>query len=470
MIYQENISIGGRRYNRRLEMSDWRYSASALGLIKFFKAKNIAHEYEKRNLYYNFEDVSPRDNDELYLDFAEEYFNEFFHHTIIERALKEEVSDDNIKLINEKLAGNTVMKGLFKSLKYDGKNAAEISGIIDENRTEIIRQTFINSKKMYRKFANLNEFRREAGEVCRLLGYYADKGRKLRSLGFGFNKNSRSYSDEVEFDFIPFAFSKGTESVFINNNRDIPGLIKANQQFNSHILNNEEWRGYFFNYAKGSDFIDYGVEIIKKGMEVDSDENNYYSGMYIREEALKIFSEIRNGGEMDNIAKALGFYIKINENYYISIMKEVTDSILNLCDLDYLISILLKLENYSFVVSMLIKINLVIYVNSNKLEDKMQNKEKIKSSIASALGLVEKLKAADNSKKIKSYRHKLISALVANDYDRFIEIMLQLSSYTDTSFSFMHELIADFDGNKNLAYAFVNALIENDYKENKTDK
>ena len=60
--------------------------------------------------------------------------------------------------------------------------------------------------------------------------------------------------------------------------------------------------------------------------------------------------------------------------------------------------------------------------------------------------------------KIDAYRSKLIGALVANDNDRFIEIMLQLQSYTQVPFNFLHYLIRDFEGNKNLAYDFVNQL------------
>lgn len=94
----------------------------------------------------------------------------------------------------------------------------------------------------------------------------------------------------------------------------------------------------------------------------------------------------------------------------------------------------------------------------------MDKEKYLASSIKTAMSLVAKLKNSGNENKIKTYRHKLTAALVANDSDRFIEIMLQLSSYTETPFVFLHDLIADFDSHKNLAYAFVNALMENDYK------
>lgn len=199
-------------------------------------------------------------------------------------------------------------------------------------------------------------------------------------------------------------------------------------------------------------------------METDGDKNNYYSGVHLRESALRIFRELHERADSELIGKALKVYLKINETYYIYLMNEVTDCILNLCDLDELIQTLLKQKGHSFATAMMIRINEVIYRKLGRLEEGMEHQKLLKAGAATAHGLVKKLKETGSANKIKSYRHKLTSALVANDYDRFIEIMLQLSSYTETAFGFLHELISDFENNKNLAYAFVNALIENDYK------
>jgi len=470
LIFVEENSVGGISYDRRLVPSDWRYSAAALGMIRFFKAKDLPFSYQKRDLFYRYEDIAPGENDALYLDFAEEYFDELFHHVVVKRNLKKDPSEETIKLINEKLAGNTVMKKHFKGIKYDGSNKDEILRVLNENRLEILRETFVNGRKLYKKFINPKRFRKEPGSVCRLLGYYVDTGRKLRSLGFGFDKAARTHSDETEFDFIPFAFSKGLESIFINSNIDISGIISSNTLFNSKLLNADEWRGIFYNYTKGSELLNYDVEIVKKGMETDEDKNEYYSSVHLREASLRIFQELHKRGDKELIDKSLKVYIKINENYYIYLMDRVTDCILNLCDLDELIQTLLKQEGYSFATDMMIRINEVIYRKLKRLEEDMEQKKLLNAAAATANGLVKKLKETGSANKIKSYRHKLTSALVANDYDRFIEIMLQLSSYTETSFGFLHELISDFKNNKNLAYAFVNALSENDYKSEASNK
>lgn len=73
----------------------------------------------------------------------------------------------------------------------------------------------------------------------------------------------------------------------------------------------------------------------------------------------------------------------------------------------------------------------------------------------------------NSQKKIDSYRNKLLNSLIANDKDRFVEVMLQLSSYTETPFAFLHDLISRWDLDKNLAYDFVNQL---NYFDLKTDK
>ena len=89
----------------------------------------------------------------------------------------------------------------------------------------------------------------------------------------------------------------------------------------------------------------------------------------------------------------------------------------------------------------------------------MEEKVSLSGTFAAANAVVKYFESAGNKNKIKNYRQKLSSVLVAKDYDRFIEIMLQLSSYTDISFLFLHYLIQDFESNKNLAYNFVNQLV-----------
>ena len=143
----------------------------------------------------------------------------------------------------------------------------------------------------------------------------------------------------------------------------------------------------------------------------------------------------------------------------------VTNSILNNILLDDAIERIFKQENtnregirWRFCISQLIKINISLYKNIMNLEVDMRNENYLKSAYASGKEITEYFKAKKLNNKTNSYRQRLISCIIAHDYDRFIEIMLQLSSYTQKTFGFLHNLIRDFEGNKNLAYEFINSL------------
>lgn len=98
----------------------------------------------------------------------------------------------------------------------------------------------------------------------------------------------------------------------------------------------------------------------------------------------------------------------------------------------------------------------------------MVNEQYLKSAYRSAKEVTGYFKVKNLENKTKSYRQRLINSIVAKDYDRFIEIMLQLSSYTEISFNFLHDLIKDFEANKNLAYEFINSLGE--YKQESSNE
>ena len=62
--------------------------------------------------------------------------------------------------------------------------------------------------------------------------------------------------------------------------------------------------------------------------------------------------------------------------------------------------------------------------------------------------------------------------MAARDSRRVNDIMLQLSSYAQVDFQFMHVIFRDFDKHVNLLYHFTNQLnyfSENDEKETKED-
>ena len=459
--------IDGRSisFNRKIEPSDWRYSAAIVGMIRFFQDRNITYKIDGRYLYYNFEDISGDINDDRdYLYFAEKWFSDKMHHKEVDiRLNKSDFSKDEISEINKKLEANTVMKKVFKGVKFDGTNNKLIKDLIEENRIEIISNTFCNSKNGYAKFINNSKYRSKKGDVCRLLGFYVDTGRKTKSIGFCFDKDARTYNDEIEFDFIPFAFSRSGTSIFINNNTSINYLMSSNNEMEDYLEkqfeNQKTWNSIFYSYFGGFEFIDFDVEVIIKNMETDS-----YESMFIRKAAIEIFKIIaKNKGFSESLNNIFKRYIKIGENFYINVMEEVTKSILNELSLDDLIELIMKVEYESqsntpdtYCLSRLIYINELIYKN---MEDNMEKSAELIGSSISAAEVTRYFIANGQENKIKGYQQRLANTLISKDYNRFIEIMLQLSSYTQVPFIFMHKLIEDFESNKNLAYNFINSLI-----------
>lgn len=472
------------KFNRRICPSDWRFSASIVGMIRFFEEEEIEFDLSEDGfyLYYNYEDVS-EENDEKYFDYVEKTYHYSLHHTVLEDLLRiSDKSDEQKKIIKEKMNGNSIMKKVLKGIgAEDEENILEK---ISENREDIIRDTFKNAKFGYAKFANSNKIRSEEGKVCRLNGYYVDTSRKTKSIGFAFDDKTRNYNDFIEFDYIPFAFSQDRESIFINNNIGIRYLKNANDalvhenQDNgklSYKLNKNFRSEIFYNFSEASNFIDYDVEVILKNQDDD-----FFETIFVRKEAIEIFESISKiDSEKQYIQKALKYNIKINDDYYINILNYVTNSVLNLQVLDKLIIFLFRYKfniksndnkraeksDYGFLISQLIRINRLIY---RKLYDGGDNNMTYKNVYETAEEVKRKLKEKNMENKLGSYRSKLIGALTANDKDRFIIVLLNLSSYAQVQFDFLTLLTKDFDLYKNIAFDFVYKL--NYFEDNGSNK
>ncbi len=352
---------------------------------------------------------------EKYLEFIEYKYGIDLHHKFLEDKLKyfnsndeEEINTQKIKEINEKLIANTIMKKVFKKIKFDGNNKEEILSLIDSNREEITLETFRNKKDMYANYCNTNQLFNDSQNYCRLVGYYIDAGKKGKSIGYAFNSSSFVGQDIKEFDFIPFAFVNDRESLFINDN----------------------------------------YEIILKNRDKD-----YFETLYIRKQSIDILQAI-DKQKIDY--NSLCFKYKITEDYYIDVYQKVIDCILNNTLLDELIDLLLKQNNNKYKVYQLLKINNLIR------GENIMDTNVVKRIHACANEVRRKIPG----NKLESYKQKLISSIVFKDYDRVCQILLQLSAYSDTYFSFADELFIDFEKNKDIAYMFINALGK-DYESDK---
>lgn len=447
-----NIDKEEYRYDTALEASDWRFSASIYGLIQYFRYHGLEYKIKDDRILYNSEDIT----EERYLDFVEYKYGEELHHKLIENIISnEEVTDAQVKIVNEKLVANTIIKKTFSKIKFNGLNKQEILDIIIKNRAILVKETFRSKKDMYANYANSNQLFNDSQDYCRLLGYCIDAGKKGKSTGFNFSTSTFVGQDEKEFDFIPFAFEGNREAFFVNDNYSIQQIKMSNETLSKKISdslqdkhyedeskskNKDARKALFKAIIEASDLINRDVEVIVKDMSKD-----HYETLYIRKESIDIlqnFDEKKMNIDYDSFC----FSYKVTDKYYINIQKKVTESILNNLVLDELIELFLKV-NKSYLVSQLIKINMLIRRNINM-------KDSLKGAYASAKKVAEKLEV----NKLESYRQKLTSSIIFKDYDRVCQILLQLSNYSSIEFGFVYDLYDDFEEHKDLAYTFINAL------------
>lgn len=447
-----------------LEPFDWRYSAAIVGLQKYLEWLGTEEPeliITEDTLEYNRKYL----NKSEFLKFAEYYFKDDMHHIEIENKLKEKnPTEDQINIVNEKMKANTILKNKFKKIKFDGHNQDEIQNIIDQNREEIICETFRNKNNLYKNYCNPNQLFKDKQECCRLNGYYIDMPKKGKSISYAFDKSNYLGNDIPEFDFIPFAFSGCREKFFINDNVDLNRLQKTNNQWTRTVKSQMEEakqknervntkRIFIDCLIEVKDFLQSDIEIIVK-----KPERAYFETLYLRKESLEILKN------MKSYYKAFCFSIKISDDYWINILNEVFDAVVNFTLLDNLINKLLKDSREggnSYAISKLLKVNVEI----KKGDEKMKNT--MKAAFACAKQIVDKKdgnKPRVSDTKLKSYCTKLINAIILDDYDQFQKILINLSNYAEVPCGFAYDLFEDFEGNKEIAYTFVNSL--NRYKNN----
>ncbi|MDY2596034.1 MAG: type I CRISPR-associated protein Cas8a1/Csx8 [Oliverpabstia sp.] len=436
--------LENEKFDTRVEPSDWRYSAAILGLYKYlshFGENGIDFEISDDAIKFNRSGIT----EEKYLLFVEYYYDKELQHRKLERLMhQEEWSEEQIKLANDLLKGNAILKKVFGKIKFDGTNPEEILKMIDAHREVLIKETYRNKANMYANFANSGQLLEEGKECCRLWGYYVDGGRKSKAISYNFDVNTFVAQDDIIFDFIPFAFSGDRESFFINDSYSVMQLIQTNRDFEKFILNEvlisegkskDARKALFKSIQTVADFLDYDVEVIVKNRE-----KTFFETVFIRKESIDILRKLK-------VYEPFCFSLKINDNYYVNIQKEVMNCIMNLVRTDILIELFLK-QNSEYLVSLLIEINRLICGGGEEM------KQTMKKAYACAKEVAKKLP----ENKRESYKQKLTSAIVFKDYDRYCQILLQLSNYADMPFDFAYSLFEDFEENKDIAYTFVNAL------------
>lgn len=474
-------------YDTLLLPTEWRYSAAIVGLIRFF---DFIEETEGKKLYtytnnedkdryvvysdicgyiqgilYNSTDLT----EERYLLFCENWYDREFQHRNVEALLThiQKFSQDNINDINSYLNGtssNTVMKKIFKGIKFDGTNTDTILNLIDEHRLEIIKETFRYKTTMYRNFANTNKLMSDTNPHCRLLSYDLDENRKSKAASYYFDTSTFIASDIYEFDFIPFAFTYTKIGFFVNSNTSIEALVKCNNQLkekmdveeqiiNNRVIRDGDQTKLIKAMLHSDDFLNCDVEIICKDREQES-----FDTMLIRKQALQRLKKI-----YDNYN--LRYVHKYNYNYWLNVEEELIRCCLNYTYLDKLLEQLLLLSRIDTesrtiqIIQPLVQINMEWKGVNQTMQDTIERAKKVGYYIGKTI------KEKNGENKVKSYKNKLINAMVSHDRERVLEIMLQLSGYTDGEISTIYDILDNPDNWSDIAISFTNAMIPYTKKE-----
>ena len=481
------VTIEHPLYDTLLLPTEWRYSAAIVGLIRFF---DFIEETEGKKLYtytndedknryavysdicgyiqgilYNSTDLT----EERYLLFCENWYGREFQHRNIEWLLTriKEFSQDNINDINSYLNGtssNTVMKKVFKGIKFDGTNTDTILNLIDEHRLELIKETFRYKTTMYRNFANTNKLMSDINPHCRLLSYDLDEGRKSKAASYYFDTSTFIARDIYEFDFIPFAFTYTKIGFFVNSNTSIEALVKCNNQLkekmdveeqiiNNRVIRDGDQTKLIKAMLHSNDFLNCDVEIICKDREQES-----FDTMLIRKQALQRLKKI-----YDNYN--LRYVHKYNYNYWLNVEEELIRCCLNYTYLDKLLEQLLLLSRIDTesrtiqIIQPLVQINMEWKGVNQTMQDTIERAKKVGYYIGKTI------KEKNGENKVKSYKNKLINATVSHDRERVLEIMLQLSGYTDGEISTIYDILDNPDNWSDIAISFTNAMIPYTKKE-----
>ena len=474
-------------YDTLLLPTEWRYSAAIVGLIRFF---DFIEETEGKKLYtytnnedkdryvvysdicgyiqgilYNSTDLT----EERYLLFCENWYDREFQHRNVEALLThiQKFSQDNINDINSYLNGtssNTVMKKIFKGIKFDGTNTDTILNLIDEHRLEIIKETFRYKTTMYRNFANTNKLMSDTNPHCRLLSYDLDENRKSKAASYYFDTSTFIASDIYEFDFIPFAFTYTKIGFFVNSNTSIEALVKCNNQLkekmdveeqiiNNRVIRDGDQTKLIKAMLHSDDFLNCDVEIICKDREQES-----FDTMLIRKQALQRLKKIYDNYNLRHVHK-------YNYNYWLNVEEELIRCCLNYTYLDKLLEQLLLLSRMDTesrtiqIIQPLVQINMEWKGVNQTMQDTIERAKKVGYYIGKTI------KEKNGENKVKSYKNKLINATVSHDRERVLEIMLQLSGYTDGEISTIYDILDNPDNWSDIAISFTNAMIPYTKKE-----
>ena len=86
--------------------------------------------------------------------------------------------------------------------------------------------------------------------------------------------------------------------------------------------------------------------------------------------------------------------------------------------------------------------------------------EQVERARKAGYAIGRQIKDANGENKAKSYKNKLINAIVSHDRDRVLEIMLQLSGYIGGEIGTIYDILDSGEEWSDIAISFTNSLVE----------
>lgn len=439
-------------YDIRLYPSDFRYSASIVGLCLYFEYHNISYNKEEDYIEYKQSDIT----EDKYFEFVKFFYKERLHYlNLLDLLKQEDFTEKEVNDINKLMKANTILKKVFSTVTFEKNNKNEIIELIEKNEDIILRNSFYNGKHMYKKYMDSGIFLEEddCKNPCKLQGFYVDKSRKKNSICWNFDNKTSNFHNIIEFEFIPFSFTKSYDDIFINNNYSIDSLLTTYKKLNEinpfEEVKENSLKKLIEIFSKiSTNYFQYQVEIIKKSLEVD-----YYETLFLSSKTIELLKDCKNLDCLYNFCYTKNGY---DYNFFY-----IFNCVLNSVQLDNLIVWILKDSKYISKIQLkaLIEINQKL----NKGVEKMTEKQKQVYGCAKAIS--KKLE----KNKIISYRQKLTSAMSINNTEKIYSILTHLSNFTEEKIPFIYDLLEDFDSNRNLVYTFIMSLEKSNKNEDRKE-
>lgn len=511
MIESGVFNKGEKVYDRRLDITyDFRFSITALGLIRYFKFAEFDFFTEDEYLYYNYESIDR--NDKFY-----EFFYDFYKTQKKIENLKKLMSlckeekyntkdfNDEDKDIfkncyNEVFSSQTFKKLLDFEITFKEdeetlrKNLNKLNLYLEKNYLEIVRKyvqysiydNYVSGEsiskitqedKAFLKSGIKTEERetKDCNKVCRIRGFYYDTQRKSNTFSYGFDRNCFSYLDYKEFSFFPFGLMANDFSIFINANTTVECLVNVNETLHNTMERLNEgkdyplnlYTGFMFAMIDSENFIYSNFEMIhieKVGDKtVISSVNANKFNIEILKKVNKRFKMTKKLGRALNVNYTL---IKNDNKSYVPLSYLIFRMIFEKEDVRKYVYHFLKKDLSNKTADSGLLVSMYIMIRSLIMENNIHEEEIQKKVYGCAKSTVAIYKEEDRLNILNGLCQKLFSAYSANNSEIVYKLLVYMCMECKISYSFLDDLYVDYDKNRLCVLLFINGL--NKYMYGKT--